>query len=148
MSGIELEVTMPVRLAAHYIEIAAGVCYWEDSAFNGVEDIDGTLVPFKKGNDWCPIIELDSGKFVDWPAGTDAFIYYKVCDQGNYWLLDENKKRIAKWKGVYVPDDILCIGENGYGDYIIMSVNNQGGIENWKAPELDGGQWQLIEVAV
>jgi len=36
----------------------------------------------------------------------------------------------------YVPE-IMCPKENGYGDYIIMIVDENGKIENWKQT-LDG----------
>ena len=94
---------------------------------------------------WEPIISLTEGKVTDWPDETEADIHYKVCDQGEYWLLDENKKRIAKWKSHYVPNSILCVGDNGHGDYIIMSINNEGVIEGWDAPEINGDQWDLVE---
>jgi len=34
-------------------------------------------------------------------------------------------------KDGYVPD-IMCPGDEGYGDYIIMTVNESGVIEGWK----------------
>lgn len=147
MNGIQFEITTPVSLTAHYIEVCAEVRYWEDATVNHTEDIEGTLIPLREGLNWKPIISLTTGKVLDWPAGTDADIHYKVCDQGEYWLLDENKQRIAKWKGHYVPNNILCVGDNGYGDYIIMLINDEGYIEQWEAPEIDGDEWDLIKDA-
>ena len=119
-----------------YIEVSAQVRYWEDATINGVDDTQGTLTPFKNSNLWCPIIELTNGKVVDWPLGTIADIYFKVCDAGEYWLLDENKRRIAKWRGFYVPSEFLCHGDNGYGDYIIMKIDSTGYVQKWSQPSI------------
>ena len=62
------------------LRVSAGVRYWEDASVNGVEDTDGTLIPFRKGDLWCPIIDLETGQIYDWPAGANAYIHYKVCD--------------------------------------------------------------------
>ena len=90
-----------------YIEVNAGVRYWEDATINGKEDTDGALTPFRKGNDWCPVIRLHDGMVIDWPIGTTADVHFKVCDDGEYWLLDEACQRIGKWAGYYVPDAFL-----------------------------------------
>jgi hypothetical protein len=119
-----------------YIEVMAGVRYWEDATINGVEDIDGSLTPLKNGHCWCPVIHLEDGRVMDWPAGTAASIHFKICDEGEYWLLDEGKQRIAKWGGHYVPDEFMCPGDNGYGDYIIMNINADGEIQKWAKPAI------------
>lgn len=132
-------------MRADFIEVSAEVRYWEDAYVNGVEDEDGSLIPLKNGNLWNPIISLKDGRIQDWPNGTDADIHYKVCDQGEYWLLDSDKKRIAKWKGHYVPSDYLCHGDNGYGDYIIFSVSDSGMINNWEAPAINPNDWASFQ---
>jgi len=113
-------------IQATYIEVSAEVRYWEGTKINGQEDIAGDLVPFRRGDLWCPVIRLEDGLVMDWPARMTADIHYKICDAGQYWLLDDNRQRIAKWAGHYVPDDFLCHGSNGYGDYIIFKVNAHG----------------------
>jgi hypothetical protein len=122
---------------ATYIEVRAEVRYWEDATVNGTEDSDGTLTPFKRGELWCPVIRLADGQIVDWPAGTVADIHFKVCDAGEYWLLDENKTRIGKWAGFYVPNAFLCHGDTGYGDYIIMKIDADGFVCNWSEPQIE-----------
>lgn len=123
-------------MEATYIEVKAGVRYWEDATINGVEDKDGKLTPFRTGDNWAPKIELNSGRVVDWPEGLNADIHFKVCDDGEYWLLDDKKNRIAKWNGFYVPNDFLCHGDSGYGDYIIMKIDVNGNIEDYKKPSI------------
>lgn len=127
-------------MKAAYIEIEAGVRYWEDAYLNGQDDSCGTI-PLRRGDAWCPTIELATGRVLGWPEGMTADIHYKVCDQGLYWLLDEAKQRIARWSGYYVPNDILCVGDNGYGDYIIFKIGGDGLITGWTAPGIDNDQW-------
>ena len=123
-------------IQANYIELSAGVRYWEDATVNGTDDTDGTLVPSRVDKNWCPVIRLTDGLVMDWPQGTTADIHYKVCDAGEYWLQDADRKRVAKWAGFYVPNDFLCHGDNGYGDYIIFKVGAEGLIEEWETPEI------------
>lgn len=123
-------------MEAIYIEVEAGVRYWEDASVNGAEDADGALMPMRRGDCWAPLIRLADGLVMDWPQGTTADIHYKVCDAGEYWLLDDDRKRVAKWSGFYVPDDFLCHGDQGFGDYIIFKVAADGHIEGWKTPEI------------
>jgi hypothetical protein len=121
---------------AIYIELSAAVRYWEDAIVNGVEDTDGTLIPHRKGQSWVPVICLADGLVMDWPQGTTADVHYKVCDAGQYWLQDADRKRVAKWEGFYVPNDFLCHGDTGYGDYIIFKVGADGLIEKWRKPAI------------
>lgn len=117
-----------------FIEVRAGVLYWEDADINGKADTEGTLTPFRVKNSWCPTIRLADGQVMGWPAGVVADIHFKVCDDGEYWLLDEHLKRVAKWTGFYVPNDFLCHGDNGYGDYVILVIDADGRIQNWRQP--------------
>lgn len=128
---------------SRFIEVEAGVRYWDDAYLNGKEDIDGTI-PMRDGDYWKPTIELATGRIMNWPEGTEADVHYKVCDDGAYWLLDESKARVAKWSGFYVPDDILCVGDNGYGDYIIFKIGGDGLIIDWKAPRLNANEWEAV----
>lgn len=123
------------------IVVRAGVRYWEDATVNGAEDTDGTLIPFRAGEYWCPIIDLADGRVHDWPQGMTASIHYKVCDDGKYWLAGSDGVIVAKWAGFYVPDEFLCHGSNGYGDYIIFDVNADGFIEKYRAPSICDGEW-------
>lgn len=131
-------------MKADYIEVSAKVRYWEDSEVNDKSDNDGLLIPLRKNDCWCPIVRLADGFVVDWPEKTTASIHYKVCDAGEYFLLDANKNRVAKWCGEYVPDKFLCHGDDGFGDYIIFNVDGSGMIEKWRAPSVSDGEWEPI----
>lgn len=125
---------------AKFIEVSAEVRYWEDAYLNGEEDTGGKI-PLRNGALWEPVIELATGQVQNWPEGVEADIHYKVCDAGEYWLQNEAGERIGKWKGYYVPNDFLCIGDNGYGDYIIFKVGGDGKIIGWEKPCIDSEEW-------
>lgn len=123
-----------------HLLVEAEVRYWEDATVNGVEDSDGTLIPTRKGDLWCPIIRLKDGFIENWAPGAAASIHYKVCDAGLYYLSDDGATKIFQYKDYYVPD-LLCVNDNGYGDYIIFNVSADGDIENWKAPHINPKHW-------
>lgn len=131
-----MKITLKVEkeFDAKFLQVQAGVRYWEDASVNGVEDTDGELIPCRVGDDWQPLIELESGKIINWEIGKTAEIHYKVCDDGIYILLDENYETIIAHED-YVIDD-LSIGEGGYGDYIILSIDENGIIKDW-SPTLE-----------
>lgn len=128
---------------AVFFEAEAGVRYWEDAIVNGIKDEDGSRIPCRVGDAWCPTIELATGKVVGWPEGCSAEIYYKVCDDGRYWLLDADGARIAARDG-YVPGAFLCHGDNGYGDYIIMTIGPDGQIADYVQPEIVSEEWAAL----
>ena len=123
--------------------VDAGVRYWEDAAVNGVDDTDGDMIPHRCGDRWQITIELATGRVRHWPDGTMADVHYKVCDDGEYWLADEAGKRLRKWRGHYVPDAFLCVGDSGCGDYIIFKIKPDGVIEGWRTPEIKEAEWPL-----
>lgn len=116
--------------------VKAKVRYYEDAIVNGVEDIEGNLIPCKKDYMWCPIIDLDTGIITNWRKGVHANIHYKVCDAGCYYLQDADGNTILSIENDCVPA-MMCPKDNGYGDYIIMEVDTSGQIANWN-PSLSG----------
>ena len=123
------------------LKVEAGVRYWEDATVNGIKDVDGVLIPCKKGDLWCPIIDLDNGTIVNWERGKTAKVHYKVCDSGVYYILDENGDAILQWISDYVPNRFLCFGDTGCGDYIIMEINEDGKIINYVKPDIKEDEW-------
>lgn len=69
---------------------------------------------------------METGIITNWEQGKTAEIHYKVCDDGEYWLRDENGDNIVKAKGHYVP---AFLGD--MGDYIVFKVDENGLIQNW-----------------
>lgn len=129
---MEFERKQTVKVEVTTLRCNMGVRYWEDGEVNGVQDSDDApQMPFADGDDWRIDIDLDTGKIAHWPAGTVAKTHYKVCDAGVYTLLTADGEEVAKREG-YVPD-MLCPGDNGYGDYVIMEIGADGQILNWDA---------------
>lgn len=114
--------------------VHAVVRYPEDAEVNGQdEDNDNPKMPMlafegieygMKKWVWHIAIDAKSGKIDDWPEGVTASTHYKVCDRCKVDI-----------KGVppydeYVPD-FLAIDDNGYGDYIMLTINGDGTIKGW-----------------
>lgn len=115
---------------AKWLCVSAGVRYWEDATVNDVEDEAGDLIPCRNGERWEPRINVETGEIVNWQKGVKAKIHYKICDDGIYTLKDAEQNQIIA-RDSYVISS-LCPDENGYGDYIIMNVDENGMIANWK----------------
>lgn len=124
-----VELNIKKKFDVQYLKISAGVRYWEDAKVDGVPDEDGGLIPCRKGDLWEPVILVDSGEIINWENGKSASVHYKVCDCGIYTLLDENRSVITEIEG-YVPT-IACPEGEGYGDYIIMDIDDKGVVKNW-----------------
>lgn len=126
-----------------YLAVYAEPSYWEDATVNGVEDIDGTLIPLRSGDKWAITIDLPQGKIRHWPHGTTAYVHYRVGKFGAYFLRDRNGRE-AKYKSDYVPDEFLCQGQSGYRNHIVMDIDADGQIVGFEMPELNGEDWELV----
>lgn len=127
---MKITVTRKESVEVKTIAINAGVRYWEDATINGKDaKEDGSDVPCKVNDGWCPAIDLDTGVIQFWPRGTTANIHFKVCDEFNCALLDSDENEVHEYSG-YVPDFMSPAG-SGHGDYIIMVINETGEIEDW-----------------
>lgn len=121
--------TVTKEFDIEYLFVEAGVRRWDDGIMNGIEDKDGNI-PCRDGDYWKPLININTGKIVNWTQGVRATIHYKVCDNGTYKLLDINMELIKKIRD-YVPK-MLSPKAEGWGDYIIMDINPDGQINDWK----------------
>ena len=86
----------------------------------------------EKRVDWCPVIDVNEGKVLDWPEGFILKTHFKVCDQGVYVYsnYDETEQIVSTdCDEYYVPCWFNM--ENGYGDYLIMTINGDGTIQDW-----------------
>lgn len=130
MSDLEIAVMTKQRVPVKYLRAEVGARYWEDAAVNGVEDSDGKLIPLRNGDNWCPVIDLATGKIENWPAGTTADLHYKSCDENAFELLDAEKSVVVRREGYVI--NMMCPEPDGFGDYVIMHVGADGVIANWK----------------
>ncbi len=123
-------VTIEKEVDLKTLHVQAGVRYWEDATINDVDDEEGNLTPCRVGECWCPVIEIDTGKILNWPIGTKASIHFKVCDSGTYIVKDDEGNDCMTIENDYVPS-CMSPKEAGYGDYIIMDIYETGYIADW-----------------
>ena len=148
---MKITINKPTEFDAIYLKVDAGVRYWDDAKVNGVydtncEDLENPAaaptIPCAEyvgaqhrvlhGENWRwrPLIDIETGKIVNLKKGTSANVHYKVCDDFACEILDGNKEVIASYDG-YVPK-IMCPADEGYGDYIIMNIDEDGIIQGWR----------------
>lgn len=144
MEDIDMKARIKIKIEKEYevkyLQVNAGVRYWEDSTINRVKDdcsVPQMPCVVKKEMElrWMPLIDLDDGRIVNWKEGITANIHYKVCDDGEYELLDDEKNPLFTIES-YVPS-VLYPSECGFGDYIIMHVDENGYIKYWHCGEDD-----------
>lgn len=87
--------------------------------------------PLRQDDTWEAIIDLDTHQIENWPQGKSGSFQMKVCDEGSYYLLDENKAVVAGIVEYYVPNDII---PGKYGDYINMNIDKTGKVTNMPNP--------------
>lgn len=144
------------------LKINAGVRYYEDGKVNGVYDISfeeqlAGLMPkipcakfltIKQHNiftgkeydakelRWCLEINAETGVILNWHKGIKASVHYKVCDDCmiEYFVDDD---LICNNDGYWYCPDFLAIDDEGYGDYIIMNIDEDGKIEHWNPEDVD-----------
>ena len=130
-----------------------GVRYYEDGDVDGIQDIsfDDQRAEVKPqipcvrhfdgdtGDDywrWCPIIDVDKGRIVNWEQGKTADVHYKVCDD---CMIDYCIKGsfITNNDGYWYCPTFLCPQGEGYGDYVIMRIDENGYIDRWNKYDVD-----------
>ncbi len=112
------------------IFVNAVVRYWEDGTVDGVRDTTGGLIPCREGESWCPKIDSETGEILNWESGKMAEIHYKVADEYSH-IIKDGQKIVENLQNEYVPD-FMCPKENGHGDYVIMDIDKNGMIQDWK----------------
>lgn len=129
---MKVQITVKKEVDLKLLIVRARVRYWEDSEINGENDTEnGDYVPCKVGDVWSPQIEIETGKILNWKQGTTAEIHYKVVDCLGYEIQDQNGEVVLSAGDGYVPDT-LCPKTEGYGDYVIMDIDEDGQISDWK----------------
>lgn len=119
---MKIIVKIPTEVNIKYVKVHLPVRYEdEDMPYN---------FPLRNGDWWTAVIDIDSGKILDWPQGKSGEFYMKVCDEGSYYLLNENNKVIAQIERDYVPNQLLP-PDDGYGDYVCFVIDETGIITNW-----------------
>lgn len=118
---MELDIWVERTIKISAIEVVLPVNYEE-------EDIPNNF-PLRNGETWAAVIDIDTGKIRDWPAGAgEQKMYMKVVDGGSYYLIGEDGKRLLSIEDNYVP----CCIPGDSGDYIDFRISADGTIENWR----------------
>ncbi len=160
---MKVRVIKPTDIELRYLKAKMGVRYWVDCKYskdNGFTWIDPEdddevtdakvvadmpfIVPEKDRwgttNYWVITIDLNEGKVLDWPKGFMISTNFKVCDDGEYIFLDENKEEVInitkEYDQYYVPD-FLALEDSGYGDYVYINIDGDGNIEHFERMKSD-----------
>lgn len=129
---MKVKIKKSVEVEVKTLVVKAQVRYWEDSEINGENDTEnGDNIPCKIGDVWNPEIDIETGVILNWEKGKTADIHYKICDCCGFELKDEKGNVVHSEEDGYVPET-LSPKERGYGDYIIMDVDSEGKIKDWK----------------
>lgn len=116
-----------------YIHVMGEPRYLEDCFYNFEADEEGN-VPILNENKLLDFkIDVHSGHIVDWKNGNVARVHYKVCDQCNYLLLNENGDVLFSLNenGLWYVPEFLDFEKESYGDYLIMNIDNKGFIQEF-----------------
>ena len=144
-------VNRPVEIDVKHLFVKARVRYPEDSMIQegpydawGEDDTDQPKIPCmsyvecnKRTSSWywCPVIDLATGRIINWKQGVRASISYKVVDGFECYITDTDDKIVTKYEG-YVPS-FMAITDEGYGDYVYLEIDENGMIENWSFTDRD-----------
>ena len=87
----------------------------------------------RERQDWCPVIDVNEGKVLDWTPDFVLRTHFKICDQGIYVYsnYDESQQIVSCDCDDYYVPNWLCDFDEGYGDYMYIQINGDGTIENW-----------------
>lgn len=81
------------------------------------------------------MIDVDKKKVFGWnETAGEVSIFAKVRDEGVYKYYDKDGNIIQTIEDEYVPD-FLQVNENGYGDYLNLTISKNGVIENFNIDE-------------
>lgn len=148
---MKITINKPTDFEAKFLKVDAGVRYWDDAKVNGEYDTncedsenpaaaptipcaeyvgEQNRVLHGENYRWRPLIDIETGQITNWRQGTTANIHYKVCDDFKCDILDADMNVIASYND-YVPT-VMCPKEEGYGDYIIMDIDENGFIQAWR----------------
>ena len=86
--------------------------------------------PHRKGDEWEAVIDIDTGVILDWPEDPrfqKCNLSMKVCDEGLYYLLKQDRTIAAVISDDYVPHGVI---PGKYGDYVNLNIEH-GRITNW-----------------
>lgn len=131
---MKIKIIKEIEVEACLIDVDAHVRYPEDISFEQNDNwcycnADNPECPCIDGHQWRPIININTGKIINWDAPIKCHVFAKVCDEFKCKIKGLNGEDIINYEG-YVPS-FMAIEDSGYGDYIDMIVEEDGIIKNW-----------------
>ena len=146
------------------------VRYWEDCEIDGQEfdeDTDEDVIKdlltrwneeykigLVKDDRMILIIDPETGKVENYAGGKEIRIHFKVCDECSYQITERVANGINPYDAYdnvileqdedYVPD-FLSIDDEGYGDYVEITLQADGTIKDWDPKEFE--RWVTKESA-
>ena len=143
---MEIRILNEKKIDLGFVKLKSFVRDWCNFLINGENDNETIKnIPFRENDYWCPTIDVDEGKIVNWPLGIKLDVLAKTCDENKIYFCDKNMNKITWfdeeekdtidcYEG-YVPDFLDTIGD-GCGDYIQLNINEDGKIKNWNKEEI------------
>lgn len=149
-------VRKPEPININKVIVSANVIYWEDCEIGGQEFDEGSdenvikdllgrydneyKIGLVDGNLLRLIINPETGKVENYAGEKEVRMHFKVCDECSWEITehvpnginpyDAYDNPVLKEENYYVPD-FLEIDDNGYGDYIEITIQTDGTIKNW-----------------
>ena len=151
----------PGSIVINKVIVDFHVRYWEDCEIDGYEfDEDSSneeeikdlltrwdeeyKIGLVKGDRMILIINPETGKVENYVGGKEICMHFKVCDECSYKITervanginpyDAYDNVILEQEDDYVPD-FLAIDDEGYGDYIEITLQADGTIKDWNPRE-------------
>lgn len=131
---MKIKIVKEVEVEVCLIDVDAHIRYLEDIGFKQDDNwcdchADNPECPCIDGHQWRPIININTGRIINWDAPIKCHVFAKVCDEFKCKIKGLNGEDIITYEG-YVPS-FMAIEDNGYGDYIDMIVEEDGTIKDW-----------------
>lgn len=118
-----------IETESQYLHISIPF-YEEDFSYPSDNHREQIYSLVTEDNRWEITIDLKNHLAEEWKTtyGT-CHIFSKVRDEGEYTLLDKNKKKLCRLTG-YVPNGVIP-PKDGYGDYISFDIKENSRILGW-----------------
>lgn len=128
-------ITIPVKNEIDFktLRLVSNVRYYSSATVNGVDDNDDyPQIPGYNSDQNRLIwdIDINTGQILKWPKGVTAEVCYKTCDENDIFIYNSEDKLVFSEYSAYTPN-CLALEDSGYGDYIILNINEDGYIHKW-----------------
>ena len=106
-------------------------CSWVNKKIPSFVKLLDTDVPPEEDPNYKVRLEIDveNGKLLNHDFGHTIKIYNKAVDEGTYTLYDTETHEAKTIQDYVIPG--LDIDENGFGDYVILTIDENGFIKDW-----------------